>query len=475
MIKTLLLSLITTTLLLSQESSENNITKLSEDPLFSASRSVGLSLHDALNRSIEVSPKIEAAKAVVIQDKMRVEESFSGHLPIVNISGDGGYEARDIREDINTNPAAITQHQKYKKVDLYLTISENLWSGGAIENGIDSKEASLKASLYDYRDKLEALVVETATAYFELVYSEIALKIAQKNMQSYEKILQIVSAKEKSGAATKGDVNFIRANVDNAKTDYVQKQKAKQDALAKYNYLLQGQTGEMLPYEVETQLYMSDINTSLKDAHTYNAPLLRQNAYIEATRYNFLASQEKFHPTVDFSINAESRNDFDEGLGKREKINALITFNYNLYNGGKDEAAATRLLASMQEQNFLKQELERKLVFDIKVLNQSVSSLADSLKLTEKEVLAAREVVKSYWISFQHGTQDLQALQLAQRNLNRAEQDYATYKRNLILDNFELMRKSGVLLKFLEINFSDNAESFQEARDIFSKYYSLSF
>jgi len=457
---------------------ENNATKvtaLSDDPLFHAKREIGLSLHDSLNKAIENSPKIDAARELVIQDKMKVKEAFSGHLPIVNLSGDGGYEARDVRQDPVDNPGAITAHQKYKKVDLYLTITENLWNGGAVEDSVDAKEASLQASLYDFRDKLESLVVETATAYFEVVYGEIALKISQKNMQNYEKILKIVDIKERNGAATKGDVNFIKANVDNAKTEYVQKEKALSDALAKYTYLLQTENKTDLPYEIETTLYITDLNNSLNDAQSYNAKLLRQEAYITSTRYGFLATKGNFHPKVDFAINGETRNDYDIGLGKREKINALVTFNYNLYRGGKDEATAVRLLSAMREQKFLHQDIQRNLVFDIKVLNQSVRSLNASLKLTEKEVLAARKVVQSYWISFQHGTQDLQALQLAQRNLNRAEQDYAQYKKDLIINNFELMRKTGVLLKFLEIAFKNDADHFKEDDAIIHNYYTLEY
>lgn len=455
------------------ETNTSKVTQLSEDPLFHAARKDGFSLHDAINRAIENSPKLYASHELVLQEKMKTEEAFAGHLPVVNISGDTGYELRDTR--FPEAKASTTNSQNYKKIDLYFTITQNLYNGGAIENSVDSKEASLKASLYDFRDKLEKLVVESATAYFELVYSEIALKISKKNMQNYEKILNIVDIKERNGAATKGDVNFIKANVENAKTEYIQKEKALSDAVAKYTYLLQTKDDECLPFEIETPIYSTDLNSSLNDADSFNAQLLRQKSYITATRYDFLASQGNFHPKVDLAINTESRHDYDKGQGKRERANALLTFSYNLYKGGKDEAAAVRLLSTMKEQRYLYQDIHRNLVFDIKVLNQSVSSLSQSLALTQKEVLAAREVVDSYWISFQHGTQDLQALQLAQRNLNRAEQDYAAYKKSLLIDNFELMRKTGVLLKFLEVEFKNDPEYFKEDREILHNYYNLEY
>ena len=452
------------------------ITDLEKDPLFHAQRENGITLYDAINRAIELSPKLNASYQVVVQNNQKVREVEAGHLPVVNLSGDAGYELRQYALDENAPNVntPITAASDYKKVDLYLTITENLWAGGSIENAIDSKDASRKAALFDYRDKLEALVVDISNAYFNVVYSEIALKISDKNMRNYEKILKIVSIKEKNGAATKGDVNFIRANVDNAKTERVQRYKDLSDAHAQYVYLLQTEEKNLLPFEISAPFYNEDLNTSLIKSDTQNAQVLRQRSYIEATKYDFLATQGSFHPKVDFAVNGETRNEYDIGLGKREKVNAVITFNYNLYNGNKDEATAIRLLSKMKEQKFIYKDLKRNLIFEIKVLNRSVTSLAESLKLTASEVLAARKVVESYWIAFQHGTQDLQALQLAQRNLNRAEQDYAGYKKSLILNNYELMRKTGTLLENLSLNYKRNAQQFKaEELDLLSGYDDL--
>jgi len=454
------------------------ITNLENDTLFHALRESGLSVYDAINKALKLNDKLNASYQVVIQDKQKVAEVEAGHLPVVNLSGDLGQETRTFKAD-DTNPestsvAPVIKTSQYKKTDLYFTITENLWNGGNIENSIDEKDASLKASMYNYRDKLEEIVVDVTTTYFEVVYSEIALKIALKNMLHYEKILNIVSIKERNGAATKGDVNFIRANVDNAKTELVQRKKTLGDALAQYDYLLQTEKASDLPYEITTDFYKEDLNTSLKNADLNNAKILKQKSYIKATKFGFLATKGTFQPKVDFTINAESRNEFDQGIGQREKINALLTFNYNLYNGGKDEATAIRLLAKMREQKYLYKDLKRNLVFEITVLNQSVSSLSESLQLTHNEVIAARKVVKSYWVSFQNGTQDLQALQLAQRNLNRAEQDYANYKKDLIINNFVLMRKTGDLIPRLNLLYKKDSDQFKaEELHLYREYDNL--
>lgn len=474
MIRLLLLCALSLTLFALENGPKNEITNLEEDPLFHANRESGLTIYEAMQKAVENSPKLNAAAQVVVQDKEKLVEVEAGHLPVINLSGDTGYEIRQATSDtLFTEDPSLTSVSKYKKTDLYLTITENLWSGGSIENSVDEKEANLKASLFDYRDNLETLLLDVAVSYFDVVYSEIALKIAQKNMKNYEKILNIVTIKEKNGAATKGDVNFIRANVDNAKTDLVQREKSVIDAVSKYTYLLQIQTSDDMPYEITSALYLADLNTSLNDANKYNAKLLKQRSYIEATKFGFLATKGSFHPQVNLTINGETKNEFDIGLGQNDKVNALITFNYNLYNGGKDEATAIRLLAKMKEQKYLYQDLARNLIFEVKVLNSSITSLSQSLNLTQSEVLAARKVVESYWVAFQHGTQDLQALQLAQRNLNTAEQSYAKYKKDLILNNYALMKNTGMLLKFLELPYKQNASEFEGELDLFYEFSDL--
>ncbi|MFT7861167.1 MAG: TolC family protein [Sulfurimonas sp.] len=467
MIKHLLFLLLCVNLF-SLDTNTSKTASLHDDPLFQPSRENGITLYDALNEAIANSPKIKATKQYIIQNNASLDEAYGDYLPVVNFSGDAGYENRQYKDDPkNSDNAPVTQVLKYKKTDLYLTITENLWAGGSIQDIVDEKKAMLAMANYDYRNQLEKLVLDVTQAYFDVVYGEIALKIAEKNMKNYEKILKIVTIKEQNGAATKGDVNFIKANVENAKTELVLRQKTLQNAISNYTYLLSSDEERVMPFETASVLYHEDLNSSLKDAQQNNSKLLKQRAYIKATKFKFLSTRGKFAPKVDLSINAESRNEFDKGIGQREKVNALLTFNYNLYNGGKDEAAAARLLAKMREQRFLADDIRRKLIYDIQVLHQSVSSTEDSLKLTESEVLSSREVVKSYWISFQHGTQDLQALQLAQRNLNRAEQDYANYKKELTLNSFQLMQKTGVLLKFIKLRYKMSQEEMDGEFNLF--------
>jgi outer membrane protein TolC len=281
-------------------------------------------------------------------------------------------------------------------------------------------------------------------------------------MQDFKKVLDIMQIKEENGAATKGDLNFIQANVDNAQTELIRTQTRLSNALSFYTYILGETYSQQLPFETHVPITYTDLNTSLYKAKTNNAKIQRQKAYVQATKYSFDAQKGAYHPTIDILVNGESRNEFDVGVGQRDKGSVLLSFNYNLYNGGKDEAKSLRLYSQMNEYKYSLADEQRKIAFETKVLHQNINALAQSLKLTENEVISSRKVVNSYWVAFKEGTQDLQALQLALRSLNRAELDYVNFQKNLYVDNFKLLQNTGDLLKYLDIHYDRNPDSYNE-------------
>jgi len=464
MIKNLILSLLLFSSLPAIELSTatDEVNNLQNDPLFRLDDETGLSLYEAILYATQYNPKIDASKQRVYQASQRVEEAFADHLPTINLSGNAGYETRTFTPDDATTTAPQTSRFHYKKTELYLNVKENIWAGGAIENKVDEQRQRLSALMYDHQANLEKVSIEMIETYFDVVYGKISLKVNEKNMQDFNKVLEIMEFKEANGAATKGDLNFIRANVDNAQTELIRTQTNLSNALSFYTYLLGETYSKQLPFESTVPLNFEDLNSSLEKVSRKNATIQKQMAYISATKYSFDAQKGSYHPTVDLLINGESRDEFDDGIGQRDKGSVLLSFKYNLYNGGKDEAKSLRLYSAMNEFKYTLADEKRKLFFQTRVLHQGVLALQQSIELTQSEVISARKVVNSYWVAFKEGTQDLQALQLALRNLNRAELDYVNFQKNIYVDNFKLLRNKGELLEFLDIHYDRNPEIYNE-------------
>ncbi len=462
--KSFILSLIICTLLGANELDNNYSTQLENieaDPLFTIELKSGASLFEAIVYSLSHNAKIKASKQRVLQELASQSEKDAGHLPTLTLFGDAGYEKRSSETDANVNPTAQVTEYNYKKTELFFTFTENIYAGGAIENAVNEQRARVEATIYDHRNNLERASTEVISAYFNVIYNQIALKVNNKNMRKFEEILNIVSIKEENGAATSGDVNFIKANVESAKTDRVKTEAKLSNAISQYEYLLGFYDETNQPFESHVEINTGELNTSLDLLEKNNALILRQKSYITSAQFSLDGTKATFTPKVDFQVNGEARNEFDRGLGERNKLNALVNFNYNLYNGGKDQARYQRFYAKLSEQKFLLQDRRRELKFQTKVLYKSVTSSLESLKLTASEVTSARKVVDSYWIAFQNGTQNLQSLQLAQANLNRSELDFVEYKKSMSINYFKLLQLTGGLLPYLDINYASRPSGFK--------------
>lgn len=429
--------------------------------LFELNRTKGVTLHSSLHYALEHNYKIQSSKQTLVKSHQKVKEAFSAYLPTLALSGDVGYENRTITPDNISDKFGQTSVFDYAKTDLFLTLTQNIWSGGGTQYALKEQQARLKAVYFNHQLTVEKVIIDVISTYFDIVYSEIALNINEKNMQDFKKVLKIMQIKEKNGAATKGDLNFIKANVKNAQSELLSTQTQLIDAKAKYQYLLGLDTLDTLPFELSAPVNLKDLNSSIASLKKKNSKLLRDKAYIDASIFSYKAQKSSYDPKLDLKVNAEARDEksIREGslgaIGQQAKANVMLNFTYNLYKGGRDEAKSKRLLATISEQKFARKNLEYKYIYETKVLHRTLKALDSSIGFVQSEVKSSRKVVDAYWLSFKEGTQDLQALQQALRTKNRAELDYVRFRKQLIVKYFKLLRNSGTLLQVLNIQ-TDN-------------------
>jgi outer membrane protein TolC len=200
----------------------------------------GLTLKDAILLALDNSYKIKAAKEKVIQAKEKINEKLAAFYPKLDLYANGGgaylkpYQAKEV---------------KFWKSDESLVLSQNIYAGSKHINELKRERENLKVALAKYRDKVEEESLKIIDAYLSLVFQKKAIDKANENMKNLEKILSIVQTKANSGAASKGDLNYIKSQVDNAKTALVQVESKYKNALSYYEYFLGKVDKSKMPIE----------------------------------------------------------------------------------------------------------------------------------------------------------------------------------------------------------------------------------
>ncbi len=420
----------------------------------------GILLKDAVLKALINSYKISAGREKVIQAKRKVDEKLSAYMPTVNLYTNAGgsylhpYQARD---------------QQFLKSDESLVLNQNIYAGGKHSNEIKREKANLQAATEKFKSQVEEETLKIIDAYLSLIYQKRGINITRDNMLTLKKILDIVTIKEESGAATKGDLNYIRSQVENASAALVKSESKYQNAISFYEYYVGKLDDSNNPIEYEFSFSLEDKESTIALMHKNNAKIQVAYAKMQAQMHNLKAQKSKFKPTLDLSITGKDKQSSYEAEPHEDRATALLSLNYNLYNGGKDKAILLGTKSKIEELEYKLVDLKESSEYNTKQMYENILSSRDSLKHTQKEVEANLKVTDSYWVAFKYGTQDIQALLLAQRALNRSELDVVKEKQAYTNGYFKLMEQTGTLLKTLRLEDFIDAEKI--IQDISINYF----
>jgi adhesin transport system outer membrane protein len=417
----------------------------------------GILLKDAVALALNKSQKILAKREKIIQAKRKIDEKIAAYFPTVTLSANGG---RTYFHPLGGPDV------KFLQSDETLTINQNIYAGGKHSNEIKREKANLYSAVAKFKDQVEEESLKVIDAYLTLIYRKKSIEATRENMLTLQKILDIVKIKEESGAATKGDLNYIKSQVENASAALVKEESKYQNAIAFYEYYVGELNSSNIPMEYEFYFTLDEKEQTLALMKKNNAKLQVALAKLRAQEFNLQSQKSKFKPTLDFTIVAKDKQSGYEGEPHEDKAKALLALNYNLYNGGKDKAILLGTKSKIQELQYKFYDIQESSLYNTKQIYENILSSKDSLKHTEKEVEANRKVTDSYWTAFKYGTQDIQALLLAQRALNRSELDVIKEKQKYTNSHFKLMQQTGTLLQKLELSDFVNPDKIIQDKSI---------
>ncbi len=436
---------------------EENVTITTKQIPIDTNTTQGIRLKDAILYALKHSYKISAAREKVIQAKRKVDEKFAAYMPTVNLYNNVG--------GAYLKPTQAPE-EKFLKSDESLVINQNIYAGGKHANDLKKERANLLAEQEKFKDKVEEETVKIIDSYLSLIYQKMSIDITRSNMKSLQKILDIVIMKEKSGAASKGDLNYIKSQVENASSALVKAESKYQNAIAFYTYYMGTLDESNMPIEEDFDFDLEDQETILEIMRAHNSKIQVAKAKMQAQKYNLQAQKSKFRPTIDLSITAKDKQSGYVSEPQEDRVTGLLSFNYNLYNGGKDKAKILGTKSKISELQYKLIDTQEGSEYNTKQLYENILSSKDSLTHTENEIQANNKVITSYWSAFKYGTQDIQALLLAQRALNRSQQDGIKERQAYTNGYFKLLQQTGTLLDHLGLQDFVNAAKIQQDKSM---------
>lgn len=423
---------------------------------------VKVSLVDVIFETISNNYNVKVAREKVRQAQINLNDAYSGYKPTLDLQYSNARIHTDPSDDGIDTPA-----NEYNDESLKLQLKQNLYSGGATEYKIKGLKKSLQVAKNRYELAISTEIQNAIKAYIGVVFSYQSLNVTEANMKMLSRILEIVTTKYDLGAASIGDISSIKASVSNAESKLNKTNSKFVESLKYYEYIAGENFKYTLPYEYNFKIKIGDLEELLDIGYLQNLNIVSYLLTIESERYKLKSAQSAFKPKVDFELSRSRTFKKDaepEDIYIQNTDSAMITFKYNLYNGGKDSNKILSVYSTIREVSYKIEEEKRKLKWIISNLHQSLNSIEGSIQSTIDEVESSQVTVESYWEAFKNGEQDLQTLLTAQRQLNTAQVSLIESYQSRLTDYFKLLFETGQLVSHFELdptkdNFIDFTKS----------------
>ncbi|MEW6647604.1 MAG: efflux transporter outer membrane subunit [Pseudomonadota bacterium] len=372
-------------------------------------------LEALVREALNASPDLAAAQEKVVQAELQVRQSGASLFPSLNLSGSTGVRRNEPADGPATNSESTS-------VSLGASYEVDLW--GRIDADVRAAEATLSAAHYDFAAARLSLVAAVADAYFQSLALRERLRIARENLAIAERVLGIVEARYRNGAASALDLTRQQTAVLTQRSALLPLEVQERQTVRALAILLgRAPQGLALAQEAFAQLNIPVVAPGLPSELLLRRPdLARAEAQLAAADANVAAARAALLPSISLSASA--------GVATTELLslaNPVTTLGLSagivqsLFDGGRLRA---QVASSESRRRELVENYRKAILSALKEVEDSLGNAARNIQqeaMQEQIVAHAQRTLRLAELRYREGADDLLTVLDAQRSLFQAQ------------------------------------------------------
>lgn len=407
-------------------------------------------LREAVGMAVQSHPMVASAKAEYRAAERGVDQAEAGLLPSLDLTGDSGYQhAR--------RPASSSVNENLWRNKERLALKQLLYDGSQTTNLAESSKATAESAHFDVLSAATRIAQRAIHAYLDVVRDRKLVDFAVENINLHKRILGDVQEAARTGGGSEARVAQVQTRLYNAQSQRRRAEGNLANSISDFQEAV-GQMPGTLEDNPMPKVAMPASVDEARDEALKNNPTFQ--AAVRTERAKSLTADSKrgsFFPTVDVELAHERRNGVDGVSGYESDSTALLTFSWNLYGGGGDEAALRKASEQSSAAMFRIHEVERRIRKELKVALNDYQVTGDQVKLLRKRVATAQQVTIAYQAQFRLGQRTLIELLDSGNELFLARTDLTTAEYRQMAAAYDFLAVEGTLLGDLGIAVSEAA------------------
>lgn len=405
------------------------------------------SLEQAVATALVNNPDIKQAFNSYQSYKSDIDVTKGAYRPTLDLNASIGKENTDSPSTRNANTDADWLNARQAT----LTLRQLIWDGSTTINNIDRTEAEAEAARYQLLSDAQNKALEVAQAYIDVVLTQQLLALAEENLASHLRIQDDIQKRTQSGFGAISDLNQIETRVAQANSNLIAAQNNLDDAVNVFIFLVNDMPEDLVSPEVDVTMLPLTKQEAINRAREFN-PIVDVAAYdLEATYQQKDMYDGSFAPTFAIEASHQVGDDLNGSDGSYSNTSALLTLNWNLFNGGADRANSEKMVFEIRKAQDVQENALMQLDESTKLAWAAYDLTGKQKAFLQKMVDAASATLGAYEKEYKIGKRTLLDLLNTENELYGARQSYITAEYDNIAAQYRVLNATGQLLDELRV------------------------
>jgi outer membrane protein len=429
-----------------------------------------LTLSEALGIAYETNPQLDIARAGQRATDEGVNQAEANWRPTVDLSGSYGYETLAVGNIPGIQGHSV-QTLASHPITAGVSVTQNIYRGGKTAAEISKAKATVRAGVAGLTLTEEGVLLDSVTAYMDVVRDEATLRLRQNNVAVLQKQLDASEEEFKVGELTRTDVAQSRARLAGAQTDLVNAQGELAVSRSNFEHVI-GRPAETMETSPALPKLPSTQEQAVAIATHENPAIVAARETWRAADYGVADAIGTLLPSLSLSAQYQlAQHSLDTATqltqGVQHVTSILGQLTVPIYQGGAEDSAIRQAKDQRAQAEIGIADTERQTAASTETAWQAYTVAQGSIASFQIQVKANEEAFEGVKEEQQVGSRTVLDVLNAQQELLNAQVALASAQRDAQVSAYQLMsalgwltaKKLALRVRIYDptVNYKDNA------------------
>jgi outer membrane protein len=400
-----------------------------------------------LESAYKNNPILNAERENYKAIKENINISRSKFLPSISILG-----SQSSQQNFNkTNQIGVVLPDSSNTSETQsISVDQKIFQGFQGYNSLQKSKLESNQATLKLKDVEQKILLQSATAYYDLVYKIKNTKFNLLNVDLFERQVESDSSRLQKGEITLTDLAQTESSLAGANAKFITAETELLTSKSNFERIIRlpaplGGIKDRFIKNVSLN-FPTDLSSALIFSKKNNPKLLLAQLDYEISQKNVNIEKSKFSPSASVNYTQSSNKDFNSSIDKTDQEIVKATVTIPIFKGGENYSALKKSKFKKKQSSLILQDTINEVKTDTANSWSIFQSSESILKATQAQVKAAEIANEGITLEYDSGSKrtTLEVIQSRSLLLD-ARISNAIAERNFAISKFELLAVIGEL------------------------------